>query len=127
MNLRQGFLVLTAIGLVPIALGYGLVPQQSLDYLFAVPVQNVNGAHIFRAVMGLYLGLAGFWVVGAFQVRLRQAALLSLVVFMFGLAGGRLLSLAIDGMPHWLLLAYLVLELGMGAIGLQLLKRPESS
>jgi hypothetical protein len=125
MNLRQGFLVLTAIGLVPIALGYGLFPRQSLDYLFAVPVQTVNGAHIFRAVMGLYLALAAFWIIGAYKAHLRQAALLSLIVFMLGLAAGRLLSLVVDGTPHWLLLAYLVLELGMGVVGLQLLKRPD--
>lgn len=123
MNLRQGFLVLTSIGLVPIALGYGVAPQQSLEYLFAVSVQNVNGTHIFRAVMGLYLGLAAFWVVGAYKAHLRQAALYSLVVFMLGLAAGRLLSLVVDGVPHWLLLAYLGLELGIGLVGLLLLKR----
>jgi len=125
MNMRQGFLLLVAVGLVPIALGYGLVPSKSLEYLFAVSVQNVNGAHIFRAVMGLYLALALFWVMGAYKAHLRQAALYSLVVFMFGLAAGRLLSLAVDGVPHWLLLVYLALELGFGVIGMQLLKRSD--
>jgi hypothetical protein len=125
MNLRQGFLILTAIGLVPIAFGYGLNPSKSLPALFAVPVESVNAAHIFRAVMGLYLALAGFWLAGAYKVHLRQAALLSLIVFMFGLAAGRLLSLVIDGMPHSLLLTYLILEIGIGAVGLLLLKRPD--
>lgn len=125
MNLRQGFLVLTAIGLVPIALGYGLNPSKSLPALFAVPVESVNAAHIFRAFMGLYLALAGFWLIGALKTHLRQSALLSLIVFMFGLAAGRLLSLAIDGVPHWLLLTYLLLELGIGMAGLFLLKRPD--
>ncbi len=125
MNLRQGFLVLTAIGLVPIALGYGVAPQQSLEYLFAVSVQNVNGTHIFRAIMGLYLALAAFWIVGAYKAHLRQPALYSLVVFMLGLASGRLLSLVVDGVPHWLLLAYLALELGIGLVGLLLLKRQD--
>ncbi|MFN0098797.1 MAG: hypothetical protein ACKVS7_08995 [Gemmatimonadaceae bacterium] len=72
MNLRQGFLVFTAIGLVPIALGYGLIPSQSLVYLFAVPVESVNGAHIFRAVMGLYLALSTFWSVGAYRASLAR-------------------------------------------------------
>jgi hypothetical protein len=125
MNRRQGFLILTAIGLVPIALGYGVAPRQSLEYLFAVSVQNVNGAHIFRAVMGLYLALAGFWIIGAYKAHLRQAALYSLVVFMLGLAAGRLLSLIVDGVPHWLLLFYLALELGFCLVGLLLLRRQD--
>lgn len=125
MNMRQVFLVLAAVGLVPIALGYGLIPNKSLEYLFSVSVQNVNGAHIFRAVMGLYLALSVFWLLGAYQTHLRQAALYSLVVFMLGLAGGRVLSLAADGIPHWLLLVYLALELGFGVVGLQLLKRSD--
>jgi hypothetical protein len=48
-----------------------------------------------------------------------------LVVFMLGLAAGRLLSLVVDGVPHWLLLAYLALELGIGLVGLLLLKRQD--
>jgi len=125
MNIRQIFLVFCAIGLTPIALGYGLVPSKSLEYLFAFSVQNVNGAHIFRAIMGLYLALSAFWVMGAYKVHLRQAALYSLVVFMLGLAAGRVISLVVDGMPHWLLLVYLVLEVGLGVIGMQLLKRSD--
>jgi Domain of unknown function (DUF4345) len=125
MNLRQGILVVTAVGLVPIALAYGVDPQRSLQYLFGVSVQDVNGTHIFRVAMGLYLALAGFWMVGAFRADLRQAALQSLVVFMLGLAAGRLLSLVVDGVPHWLLLVYLVLELGIGLVGLLLLKRQD--
>jgi hypothetical protein len=125
MNHRQGFLVLTAIGLVPIALGYGVAPQQSLESQFAVSIQNVNGAHIFRAIMGLYLALATFWVIGAFNSHLRQAALYSLVVFMLGLAAGRLLSLVVDGVPNRLLMIYLALELVIGLVGLLLLRRQD--
>lgn len=126
MNLRQGFLVWTAIGLVPIALAYGVEPQRSLESLFEVPIQNVDGKHIFRAVMGLYLALSAFWIVGACKASLRQAALQSLVVFMAGLAAGRLLSLAMDGMPNRILLFYLALELSHGIAGLLLLGREES-
>jgi Domain of unknown function (DUF4345) len=125
MNTRQTFLLVSAAGLTPIALGYGLDPSRSLGYLFDVAVSNVNGAHIFRAVMGLYLALVAFWIIGAFKVEVRQAALYSLVVFMLGLAAGRALSLLVDGMPHWLLVAYLVLELVFGILGWRLLKKPD--
>ena len=125
MNIRQIFLLVTAIGLTPIALSYGLVPQKSLSYLFDVSVSNINGSHIFRAMMGLYLALLSFWIVGAFRVQLRQAALYSLVVFMLGLSLGRVLSLAVDGMPSWLLIGYLGLELIFGILGLILLKKSD--
>jgi hypothetical protein len=39
---------------------------------------------------------------------------------MLGLAAGRILSLILDGMPHWLLIVYAALEivLGLGAIAI---------
>lgn len=125
MNARQIFLLITAIGLIPIALSYGLMPQQSLKYLFDISIANTNGIHIYRAVMGLYIGLVLFWIIGSIKRELTQAALYSLIVFMFGLAGGRILSLIVDGMPHWLLLVYLLLEIGFGFIGVYLLKKAD--
>ena len=75
--------------------------------------------------MGLYLALSLFWIIGAINVQLRQSALYSLVVFMLGLAAGRVLSLIIDGMPHWLLFVYLVLEIFFGTIGASLLRKSD--
>ena len=127
MNIRQIFLLVAAIGLLPIALSYGLIPQKSLSYLFDITVSDPNSIHIFRAVMGLYLALIIFWLIGAFKVQVRQAALYSLIVFMFGLAAGRILSLIIDGMPHWLLALYLVLELVFGVLAILLIKKSDKA
>ena len=118
---QKGLLLFVAVGLIPIAFGYGLVPEKSMNYLFNISVTETNLAHILRAVMGLYLALVLFWVIGAFKIQYRQAALYSLVVFMFGLAAGRILSLILDGVPNWLLLVYLALELAFGILGLLLL------
>ena len=41
---------------------------------------------------------------------------------MFGLAAGKILSLIIEGLLHWLIVVYLLLELGFGTIGLLLIK-----
>jgi hypothetical protein len=125
MNARQLFLLIAGIGLVPIALAYGVVPQKVLGYCLDISVSDTNSVHIFRAIMGLYLGLSVFWFIGAFKVRLRQAALYSLVVFMLGLAAGRILSILLDGIPHWLLIVYLLLELVFGVLGVVLLKKPD--
>lgn len=93
-----------------------------MSLLFEIDASSVDSTHIFRAVMGLYLAMAVFWVCGARIEALRLPALWSLSVFMLGLAGGRLVSLLADGMPHPLLIVYLVLELGFGAAGLFLIK-----
>jgi hypothetical protein len=121
--LQKSLLIFVAIGLIPIALGYGLLPEKSMSYLFNISVTETNLAHILRAVMGLYLALVIFWLIGAFNIQLRQAALYSLVVFMFGLAAGRILSLLIDGVPNWLLIVYLGLELLFGVLGLVLVRK----
>lgn len=117
------FLLLAAAGLIPIALSYGVVPSTSMAYLFDVDVTHVDGRHILRAVMGLYLAMVVFWVLGATVKSLRLPALCSLAVFMLGLAGGRVLSLVVDGMPSPLLVVYLCLEVGFGVVGMILIRR----
>ncbi|WP_104040408.1 DUF4345 domain-containing protein [Vibrio hyugaensis] len=127
MKIQSIFLLLAAAGLTPIALSYGFSPVDSLSFLFGIDASSVNVSHIFRAVMGLYLALAMFWVMGAMSTKYRLAALYSLVIFMWGLAMGRLLSLLVDGMPHWLLVAYLFLEFGFGLVGLKMIKKEEQT
>lgn len=122
MKKESLFLVLAAIGLMPIALSYGLSPSISMTYLFDIDASGINTAHILRAVMGLYLALITFWLLGAKNNDLRLPALWSLTVFMIGLAAGRILSLIVDGMPHPLLVIYLILELGFGAVGYMMAK-----
>ena len=39
MNVRQKFLLIAAVGLIPIALSYGAVPQASLKFLFDIPIE----------------------------------------------------------------------------------------
>jgi len=126
-KLQKALLILVAVGLIPIALSYGLIPNKSMSYLYEITDLQLNQIHIFRAIMCLYLALIVFWFIGAFNIKLRQAALYSLVVFMFGLAAGRIISLIVDGIPNWLLLVYLLLELGFGIIGYVLIKKSASS
>jgi hypothetical protein len=117
MNKESIFLLLGAVGLAPVALSYGAAPATSMDYLFDIDASSVNVSHVFRAVMGLYLAMIIFWLLGAKNLSLRLPALWSLTIFMLGLAAGRILSLLIDGVPHPLFVVYLLLELGFGGIG----------
>ena len=125
--LARTFLLICAIGLVPIALGYGIAPSITMEKLFGISVEGTNLTHIFRAVMGLYLGMVVIWVLGAFIGTLTRPALVCCAVFMLGLAFGRLLSFLIDGQPHWLLIVYLLLESIFAILALAILRKFPSS
>ncbi len=118
----RAFLIFCAVGLVPIALGYGAVPAVTLKVLFGIEVDTTNLTHIMRAVMGLYLGMVVFWLYGAFNSTVARPALASCAVFMLGLAAGRILSFLLDGLPHWLLIVYAVLEIVLGVLAIMLLR-----
>jgi tetrahydromethanopterin S-methyltransferase subunit C len=118
--MNRYFLIFCSVGLVPIALGYGAVPSASLNALFSITVDTTNLTHIMRAVMGLYFGMVIIWLWGAFSKRMEFPALVACAVFMLGLAAGRILSFVIDGMPHWLLVVYAVLEVVLGVIAIML-------
>ena len=122
MSKESIFLLVAAAGLTPIALAYGVVPATTLPLLYTVDADTVSLTHIFRAVMGLYLAMVVFWVLGAMRESLRLPALCSVVVFMSGLAGGRALSLLLDGMPAPMLVVYLVLEVGFALVAYKLVK-----
>ena len=121
------FLVLCAIALTPVALSYGAAPSASLDALFGISIDGTNLTHIMRALMGLYLGMIVIWLWGAFSVPMAGPALVCCAVFMFGLAAGRALSFVLDGMPHWLLVVYALVEVVLGTIAVLLYRAHRST
>jgi hypothetical protein len=64
--------------------------------------------------MGLYLAIIVLWLLGG---SLMRTALISEIVFMSGLATGRLLSLLLDGWPSPMLIVYSVAELVLATGG----------
>ena len=123
---NRAFLIFCAVGLVPIALGYGAMPAITLKAIFGITVDTTNLTHIMRAVMGLYFGMAVLWLWGAFSRTMERPALVACAVFMLGLAAGRTLSFVIDGLPHWLLVVYAVLEIVLGLVAVTLYRENTS-
>jgi hypothetical protein len=74
MTLPAKFLIFAVLGLTPIALSYALFPTLSMHYLFGIEAEGINFNQIFRAIMGLYLALALFWLLGAYKQKYRLAA-----------------------------------------------------
>lgn len=124
--MQRGLLLAMAVGLVPIALSYGVAPRASLPFLYGIDASDIATRHVFRAIMGLYLALIVLWIAGALRRALRAPALLSLFVFTLGLALGRLLSLALDGWPGLILAGYMAAEFALAAAAGWLLSRDDA-
>lgn len=101
------------------ALVYGFQP----DLLFEVSVQTTDESNIYIAIMGLYLCFAAFWVIGLKQTSYWKAATISNMLFMLGLASGRLISFVIDGMPSAVLLLGTLGELIIAVYAYRQLKK----
>lgn len=95
-NLHLWLSSLTVIG---VGISYGISPNQILPFFFDFKVETIDLNNIFRAIMGLYLGLAFYWIYGIFKSEHWKNATLICVIFMGGLAFGRIISILFDGIP----------------------------
>ena len=127
MNKESFFLLFIAAGVFPVSLVYGGNPAVSMPNFYAIEVDTVNLSNILRAIMGLYIALCVFWVIGARYEKLRLPALWSLAIFMTGIASGRTLSLILDGMPSPLFIFYLIVEVIAAIIGFKLISNLQNN
>jgi len=123
MKSESFFLIFVAAGVFPVALTYGVNPQVTLAYLYDIEVNSINLSNIFRAIMGLYIALNVFWIIGAFKKSLLLPAMWSLTIFMTGIGLGRMLSLLIDGIPYPAFILYMLLEFIFAIFGFFFIKK----
>ncbi|MEM1328594.1 MAG: DUF4345 domain-containing protein [Bacteroidota bacterium] len=90
-------LLSSAIIIITVGLIYGLHPSLILPRLFDFEVENTHLKNIFRAIMGLYLAMGGLWLMGIKKSEFWRAVTLTNVVFVGGLAFGRIVSTIFDG------------------------------
>ncbi|WP_343303276.1 DUF4345 domain-containing protein [Chitinophaga niabensis] len=120
---RNLHLTVSLLIIIPVALAYGLFPQMILPLLFDFNVDAINLVNIFRAMMGLYLGMSAIWTMGVIKSRFWITATITNIAFMGGLALGRLVSMAIDGVPGIYFLIGFIAELLLAVWGLKNLKK----
>ena len=116
-------LIISTICIVPVALVYGLYPTKVLFKLFDLKVVDTNLLTIFRAMMSLYLAMTAVWITGILRPGFWFTATITNIVFMGGLAFGRLLSLVLDGLPSKYFLAGLMVESALTLLALKSLKQ----
>ena len=101
----------------------GAKPELALRYIcpFDKSYPRVSWGH---GSLPRYGGILDSWGrAGKYQ----RTAIQSEVVFMGGLAAGRVASILIDGWPHFLLTGYAVVEIGMAVAGIILLRQLPSA
>jgi len=125
MQIKRAFLIFAFVAVTIFGLMYGLSPRWYAATFLGIPDLNINIAHILRALAGLYLALAGFWLYAALNDRYTDAAILTAILFAGGLAAGRCVSLIVDGQPAFMLMTYLAAEIGVVLIGYWVFRLPQ--
>lgn len=125
MALKKVFLLLSAVLVSGIGMLYGISPEWFASTFLGIAELDANIAHVFRAVMCLYIGFGLFWGFSAFCEQYRNPALLTLIIFCAGLVVGRIVSVLVDGAPAPLLQFYIAVELAVLPVAWWIYKRPE--
>jgi hypothetical protein len=112
-------LIISVLLVIPMSFVYGFNP----DYQFDIQLNTVDEFNQFKAIMGLYLGFSSLWILGIFKSDYLKLAIVSNIIFMLGLASGRLLSLLTDGTPTIGYLFGTFGELFLGCYGIWVMKR----
>jgi hypothetical protein len=124
MQIKRAFLIFSFVAVTIFALLYMISPTWYAATFLGIPDLNINIAHILRALAGLYMALAAFWLYAAINEKCVDAAILTAILFAGGLAAGRCVSLIFDGRPAFMLMTYLAAELGVVLIGYWVFKLP---
>ena len=92
------------IGVVAIGVIYLAAPEILLD-VYGIEIRSSSEANLFKAAYGgLFLAFGSLFLLGAVRVAYAEPAKIALLIFMSGLAVGRLVSLVADGRPHVLIM-----------------------
>ena len=75
MAKESWFLILTAIGVALVSLGYGVNPKLGMPLLYGIDIESVNQINMYRAIMGLYLAISLYWIVGALNENVKLSDL----------------------------------------------------
>lgn len=111
MAKESWFLILTAIGVALVSLGYGVNPKLGMPLLYGIDIESVNQINMYRAIMGLYLAISLYWIIGALNENVKLSSLWSMFVFMTGIGSGRLTSVYLDGTPSTIFMFFLFIEI----------------
>lgn len=99
-----------------------VAPQMMMDGA-GIKLSTVNHMHVIRAAYGgAYIGIAALFLLGALRPAHLRASLVAIALLFTGFASGRLVSIALDGLPVALYLGVLAFELVFAAMAMMALR-----
>jgi len=113
---KKPFLLVCALGLAAVGLTYGWNPSWfvnkflNLGMSFSIGSGPVDFRHILRAIGGLYVGIAYFWMRSAISGEGLDRAMISVCSICAFVAAARVASIVLDGMPSNFLVVSAALE-----------------
>ena len=112
MSANLGTIALAgAGGMMLVVGGLHLVSPQMMMEAPMIELTSTNHYHVIRAAYGgAYLGIAALFLLGLANRDLRASSLMAVTVLFSGFALGRLVSIAVDGLPVGLYLGVLAFE-----------------
>ena len=122
INPKNINLLLSGVIVIIAGIVYGGQPTYAMPELLGFEVNDLELKNILRAVMGIYLGIGIYWLIGAFKPKLWFGATLSNILFMGGISFGRIVSTLFDGVSP-LFTPALILELLFFGWGLYNVKK----
>jgi hypothetical protein len=124
MQIKRDFLTFAFVAVTIFGLMYGISPRWYAATFLDISDLNLTVAHILRALAGLYLALAAFWLCAALNDKYTDTAVLTAILFAGGLAAGRFVSFIVNGRSAPMLMAYAAAELGVVLAGCWIYTRP---
>jgi hypothetical protein len=94
-------LLISVCIVLPVGICYGFFPE----YILQTATQNTTQNSFNKAVMGIYLVFGLHWLWATVGNQNLKTALITNLLFMFGLFFGRIVSLFADGLPSNLFIA----------------------
>lgn len=121
-RVAQICLAVAALAFLMVGIGHLVAPLKMVEPV-NIQLRGINAFNEIRANYGGMHSLMGiFFLLGAFVPKLRETALITLAIFTSGLVLGRVVSIAIDGVPGTFIWLMLVGEL-IGAVTASLVLR----
>lgn len=117
-------LIFSILIVMPTAIIYGsptILPER-LD----IQVNTIDLANMLKSLMFLYLGISIIWLIGIWKSNYWKIATQLNILFMLSLASGRILSIAIDGLPTKGFIFAVIAEIIIGIFSIYQLKKHNS-
>lgn len=114
-NPKNFHLIISTSIVIPAAFIYGFRPNLVLN----VNINTIDEHNIFKTIMCLYLAFSSLWILGVYNSNYWKTATISNMIFMLGLAFGRIISTIFDGFPSNIFIIGTIGELILGLYALQ--------